>query len=219
MNRIKTIFAVLLLVATQNTFAQKVFTEGTIKYTVSMSGINNPEMEAMMQNMAMTVFIKNDKFATEMDMGMMKTKMIMVSEDKYVTLMDMMGQKMKYTMDKKQFEDKKLKDDRYEVTVTTDTKVIAGYTCKKAIIKTKEGKSFFAYFTNEITRGDKSNYNGPYGKIEGMMMEYSMEQKGSTMTMTCTAVDFNTISDDVFVIPATGYTEMTTDQIMKMGGM
>ncbi len=219
MNSIKTFFTILLLISAQTIFAQKVFTEGTLKYKVNISGVADPQAQAMMQNMVMSTFIKNGKFATEMDMGMMKTRTIMQSEDKYVTLMDMMGQKFKYTMDKKQFEDKKLKDDNYEVTVTNDTKVIAGYNCKKAIIKTKDGNSFFAYFTDELTRGDKENYNGPYSKIKGMLMEYSMEKKGNTMTMTCTNVDFKPVSDDVFVIPETGYTEMTMDQIMKMGGM
>ena len=219
MKKTKSFLLILLLVATQSSFAQKVFTEGTLQYKVAISGISDPQAQAMMQNMAMKIYIKNGKFATEMNMGMGTTKTIMVSENKYVTLMDMMGQKMKYTMDKKQFDDKKLSDDSYEVILTDDTKVIAGYTCKKAIIKTKDGKSFYAYFTTEISRGDKSNYNGPYGKIDGVLMEYSIERKGNTMTMTCTNIDFTPVSDDVFLIPESGYTEITMDQIMKMGGM
>ncbi len=217
MNRIKTIFTVLLLVAAQSTFAQKIFTEGTLQYKVSVSGVSDPQAQAMMQNMVLSIFIKSDKFATVMDMGMMKIRTVRLDDNKYVMLMDMMGQKFKMTMDKKQYETKKMNPDNYTVTITDDTKTIAGYNCKKAIIKTKSGESFYAYFTTELKRGGTTTYDGPYSKIDGVLLEYNMEQKGNTMTMTCTSVDLNPVSDDMFTIPETGYTEMTMDQIAKMG--
>ncbi len=219
MNRFKIILSILLLVIIQKTHGQKVLTEGTIQYKVTVSGISDPQTQVMMQNMVMNIYIKNEKLITEMDMGIIKTKTIMESPNKYVTLMDLMGQKIKYTSDKKQFEDKKLKDEKYDVIVTDETKIIAGYNCKKAIIKTKDGKSFFAYYTNEISKEDKTNFLSPYGKIDGLLMEYSMEQKGNTMTMLCTSIEFNPISDGFFIIPESGYTEMSADQIKKMGGL
>ena len=130
MNRIKTIFTVLLLVAAQSTFAQKIFTEGTLQYKVSVSGVSDPQAQAMMQNMVLSIFIKSDKFATVMDMGMMKIRTVRLDDNKYVMLMDMMGQKFKMTMDKKQYETKKMNPDNYTVTITDDTKTIAGYNCK-----------------------------------------------------------------------------------------
>ena len=217
MKNLKSLFVLFLLAASQSSFAQKVFTEGSITYKVSVSGVTDPQAQAMMQNMNMTIYIKNEKFASVMDMGMIKTRTVRLDDNKFVMLMDMMGQKMKMTMDKKQYDTKKLSPDSYTVTVTEDTKVIAGYNCKKAIIKTKDGKSFFAYFTKEISRGEKSTYDGPYSKIDGMLMEYTMEQKGNTMTMSCTSVDFKPVADDMFTVPETGYTEMTMDQLAKMG--
>ena len=217
MNRIKIILAALLFVTAQSSFAQKVFTEGSITYKVSVSGVTDPQAQAMMQNMMLSIYIKNDKFASVMDMGMIKTRTVRLDDNKFVMLMDMMGQKMKMTMDKKQYDTKKLSPDSYTVTVTEDTKVIAGYNCKKAIIKTKDGKSFFAYFTNELKRGATTTYDGPYSKIDGVLMEYTMEQKGNTMTMSCTSVDFKPVADDMFTVPETGYTEMTMDQLAKMG--
>ncbi|GDX51161.1 hypothetical protein LBMAG27_02080 [Bacteroidota bacterium] len=217
MNRIKTILAALLFVTAQSSFAQKVFTEGSITYKVSVSGVTDPQAQAMMQNMMLSIYIKNDKFASVMDMGMIKTRTVRLDDNKFVMLMDMMGQKMKMTMDKKQYDSKKLNPDSYSVIVTEDTKVIAGYNCKKAIIKTKDGKSFYAYFTSDLKRATTSTYDGPYSKIDGVLMEYTMEQKGNTMTMSCTSIDFKPVSDDMFVVPESGYTEMTMDQLSKMG--
>lgn len=37
------------------------------------------------------------------------------------------------------------------------------------------------------------------------------------MTMSCTSIDFKPVSDDMFVVPESGYTEMTMDQLSKMG--
>ena len=218
MKNLKSLLVLFLLIASQSSFAQKVFTEGTLTYKVSVSGVTDPQQQAMLQNMNMSMYVKNGKFATVMDMGMGKTRTVQTADDKFVMLMDMMGQKIKMTMDKKQYESKrKVNDDDYTVTLTEDSKVIAGYNCKKAIIKTKDGKSFYAYFTKDIVRSGKSDYNGPYAKIDGMLMEYTMEQKGNTMTMTCTNVNFDPVSDDVFLVPESGYTEMTFDQISKMG--
>ncbi|HAP02415.1 MAG TPA: hypothetical protein DCQ93_10910 [Bacteroidetes bacterium] len=212
-------FAILIALLPLFSSAQKIFTEGSIKYKMSVSGVDDPQSSAMLQNMMMTFYIKNGKTATEMDMGFVKNKTIEVDENNYVLLMEMMGNKYKVTMNKPQMEARKNmpKDSDYEITVTNDTKVIAGYNCKKAIIKmNKDNQTFYAYFTDEI-KSAASQSNSYYGKINGMLLEYSFGEKGMTMTMTADSISFDPVSDDVFTVPATGYTEMSLDQLKKLG--
>lgn len=218
MKKILSLIALMIFSATQFSFAQKTLTEATVVYKMNMTGpgMDDPQAAAMLQNMMVSNYFKNGKFASVMDMGIMKTRTIMKSDGNFVTLMDMMGQKFKIAMDKAQYTDKKkVKDSEYDVRVTEEKKVIAGYNCTKSIIMTKKGKSFDVWLTNEIT-GDASKNIGPYSKVNGMLMQYSMEEKGNTITMTCQSVDFSPVSDEVFTIPE-GYTEMTLDQMAKMG--
>lgn len=123
-----------------------------------------------------------------------------------------------------------------EVTVGTETKTIAGFTCKKAIIKTKgqngQVSETVVWFTPDFKMGEgytlNSNSGGggmmrmmgmtPQGldKIQGFPMEYEIvRQNGMRIHMVVTKVQLDAdIADKTFEIPK-GY---DIKPISEMGG-
>jgi hypothetical protein len=152
-----------------------------------------------------------------MDMGMIKNTTINTG-DKTYALMDYMGSKFKIPMSNDDLKNKKLKDTDYEIEYTNDTKQIAGYTCKKALIKTKDNDVFMLWYTDAIFPGAYEHTQ--YGKFQaGCPLEYDMSQNGMRMKLTATKVELGNVSDAVFNIPG-DYQEITMDQLMQMmGGM
>jgi GLPGLI family protein len=62
-----------------------------------------------------------------------------------------------------------------EITETTETKIIAGFSCKKAIIllpSTQE--TFEIYYTEEIKLKHPNSTN-PYKKVKGVLMEFQLD--------------------------------------------
>jgi hypothetical protein len=62
-----------------------------------------------------------------------------------------------------------------EITETPDTKIIAGFNCKKAIIHLPSSQETFAiYYTEEIKLRHPNSTN-PYRKIKGVLMEFELD--------------------------------------------
>jgi GLPGLI family protein len=61
-----------------------------------------------------------------------------------------------------------------EITETDETKEIAGFKCKKSIVRLPStGESFVIYYTNEIDLKHPNSTN-PYRKVKGVLMEFEL---------------------------------------------
>ena len=216
---IRTSVVVLLtaLVMTSQAFAGGKEFNGIIVYNITYDDDNiDPQMMAMMPK-TMKMKIKGESSRTEISMGMGTTTVIFNGEDKSgITLMDFMGQKfaLKMTADELDSEIEKLPE--MNVEITDETKEIAGYTCKKAILKMEE-KEYFVYFTEELGSG-KINFSNPVFKdIKGVMLEYSFEENGMNMKFSAISVEKKKVADSEFEIPE-GYKIVTQSELEGMFG-
>lgn len=215
------ITAMAMMSAVQPAAAQEKLKEGKVTFEISINNAEemNDQMLAMMPK-EMTVYFKNGKSRGEMDM--MGGKVISITDSKAgetVTCMDIMGKKQAIKTTREDAEKEKSKAGDYEVKITDDTKEIAGYKCKKAIItyKNKDDKTsdMIVWFTNELEASNSEKYS--WKGIDGYMMEFSVDQRGMGMKFTCTSVKKQSVEDDMFKIPE-GYTIMTQEEMMKQYG-
>ena len=194
--------------------------EGKVLFEISLGKDVDPQVQQMMPKESV-MYVKDGKTRVEMTMGMgMKNITLSDSkEKKAVVLMDMMGQK--YAIKKDLTEDESASE-ATKVTVTKETKTIAGYKVTKAIIETpvkdeKELAKMEVWFTKELAL--KSNYvAGASGKIDGAILEYNVNQKGISMKFTAKEVSKEKVDNAKFEIPD-GYKVTTQEELMKsMGG-
>jgi len=194
--------------------------EGKIVYTMSVDNANMPpEAKAMMQGSEFSIYMKGTKSRTDMNMMMQNTTTISDAKTKTsVTLVEVMGNKYKIKNDETKNETEKMPD----VTVKNldETKMIAGYKCKKAelTIKDKTGKAVTTniYYCEEITNSmghDKRSYQ--FKNIKGMPLEYEINaDNGMKMKMTAKSVSKESVPDSKFEIPS-GYKETTVEEMQK----
>ena len=95
-------------------------------------------------------------------------------------------------------------NDDYKLIIeeTPETKVIAGYNCKKLKVKkAKDPKnSFDVYYTNEMGP-EEANSLSPYAEIKGMLMQYRLSKMGLEMEFTAKTVKKADVPDEAFVVP------------------
>ncbi|MFN4123833.1 MAG: DUF4412 domain-containing protein [Flavobacteriales bacterium] len=192
--------------------------EGRIVYSITYPKLDNPDMAAMLPKES-TMFIKGDMVRVEANsgMGIKNVTITNVKDKKSTVLMDMLGQKIALTAENDEEEENPYKDAK--VTVTDDTKTIAGYRCRKAIIEPKDSKDgkLELYFTKDLGSNAR-NASGPFKQIEGAVLEYSIKQQGMDMKFTASTVSKENVPDSKFKIPD-GYTFMSRKDFMKsMGG-
>jgi hypothetical protein len=194
----------------------KNITEGIIIYDLKLEGGEELGMMAAMLPTELTVKFKGSKSRSEFATGMSETVAITDSKDDKaaVALIDMMGNKYAMKIDPAKLAEQKAAMPIYDVMETKEKKVIAGYTCNKAILvnqATKEEVTVF--YAPEIPFAENS-FNAEFKKINGMPMEYVAKMSNFKMTVTVREVKKDKVDDTAFVIP-TEYKVVTQAELMK----
>ena len=182
--------------------AENAINEGVIEYKASV--INEHHPLASFAPSTATVKIKNDKWILEMStMGIFNIYFSCNLENKTLSQM------IKY-MDIKNAcveNDSMLMEEnnKYKLTFkeTKETKMIAGYKCKKVIATKVSDPSvvFDVYYTPDIGT-ENSNALTPYKELKGMPLDYRVLRLGLEMHFIATCVKSEEIKDSEFDVPS-----------------
>lgn len=198
--------------------------EGIITYTMSLGADTPPQVAAMMQGNSTKIYVKGDKARTEVTTGMYKSVTISDRKTKEeITLVDMQMTGSKYEI--KPDPSKTKPEQAPDIKYIDSTKVIAGYTCKAAIVtvtsKSGEKYSGTVFYTDQLPYSEDM---GKYKGLKGCPMQYTMKQQGMSITLVAQSVVKQSLSDTLFAIPTKGYKvvssreEMQKDIQQQMGG-
>lgn len=196
--------------------------EGVITYKISYPDAKYTEAQMNMFPKVMTVSAKGTKARTEMNVGGGTTVEILDYATKSkIALINMMGQKYAIKQTTAEIEKDNAGQAKGEVNITNETKNIAGYTCKKAIVTTNEDgvkTTLTVWFTEELG-GKEVNFDNPlYKDINGVLLEFSIITPQITMKLSATAVERKTVAAKDFEIPS-DYTLTTQEELKsKFGG-
>jgi hypothetical protein len=217
-NLIKSLFILFIsFAAVFSVSAQKPGTpfKGVINYKVTYPDSKMDATQQAMLPQTMKLTLNGNKARIEMQMASINQVMLIDSDAKTTTiLLDAMGQKIAMKPNKKS--DSKVP----VVNMTTETKEIAGFLCKKAEISFGDEKSkaspVIAYFTEAI--GDnKIFYDNEYRTLPGIPMEFQYKMQGMSMLMTASSVEKGKVSKQDFEV-SSEYKEMTPEQLKEMFG-
>lgn len=189
----------------------------TYKITVEGSGVTD-EMKTMMPK-TMVMTIKGNKSRSEMVMSMGKTVSISDGDTKTaITLMDMMGQKIAIQSGTEDIMKEIAESPDVTVEVTTETKDILGYACKKAIITNPEDDmELIVYFTEELGTKELNFDNPQFKDINGVMLEFEIPNEMFNMHFTAVSIEKKNVDDSEFTIPE-GYQIKTKEEMKGMFG-
>lgn len=199
--------------------------KGIITYKITFPGMDiDPSMASMMPKVA-TLSIKEEMSKFDISMGQMgsQSQIINGTDKTMTTVMSVMGQKFYYIQTEEDINADLDKNLNVDFQIKDETKEIAGYECKKAVVTVIEGSNemmFTVYFTDEI--GSSSlNFDNPYFKeVPGAMLEFEIDTgNGQRMKMEAVSVDKKNIADSEFEVPE-GYEQKTEEEINQIfGGM
>lgn len=223
MSTLVILFAILITYSYPVSSQEKSF-EGVIDYEITFPGSNFPPETMSMLPKNMKMYMTDNFSKTEMVMSMGNQSVIIDHQNlKTTALINVMGQKYAIVQSREEIEKETGDNQIPTLQVTDETKEIAGYSCKKAIIliKNKEGKEtdkLTVFFTDKIMVKDMYFHQPLFNAIPGLMLEYDMEaQEGLRMKLSALSVEKKKISKSEFQAPAE-YKVTTKDDLMKMFG-
>jgi len=201
LNRAFVILIASFLLGSCSHDSPKFISEGVIEYEASVVDKEHP-MAGLAPN-GMSMFFKNDLFCSEMTtMGVFTSKFVANPHNKtFTTMVKVFDMKNACIEDEKQI---KAEMDAYKFSFeeTKETKVIAGYKCKKVIATNVADPSdkFDVYYTDELDV-KKANYSTPYEGIKGLVMQFRLQKFGMEMEFKAKSVRKEEIPDNMFELP------------------
>ncbi|MFT7588876.1 MAG: hypothetical protein ACI959_001089 [Limisphaerales bacterium] len=192
---------------------EEVIKEGTITYTVITDDLD-PNMAMFLTNMKMTVLFDKGNLKIDTDMGMGSVVITSNAETKStLMLMDMLGNRYAIRTEEQAAQEE------VEVTFPGETKVIAGYKCKKAVMIYQETELIF-YVTDKLNVPDL-NAQFPIDKLKGYPLQLELNQGPLKLTMIASEVKAEKMAKGTFdqIVPE-GFEEKTMEELKTLtGGM
>ena len=192
--------------------------EGIIDYEVSYPSISPDDMLAGLMPSAMSMKFKNNRFNAELSagMGMFKTNFISNSnEHNLINSVKLINKKYATKLDKEAVSKMNEKYSHFYISKLDETKEIAGYKCKKALVVFDDvaNESFYVYYTDEINIKDP-NWSNIFKDISGVLLEYQMERYGIMMKFTAKSVTKAKVEDSEFQL-SSDYENLTLADLEK----
>ena len=197
--------------------------EGIITYKISYPDSKISESQLAMFPKVMTISIKGNKSRIDKSSGMGNQTIITnYSEKNRVVLIDIMGQKLAIKETTAEIQKENEKDPIGKIEITSETKTIVGYLCKKAIVTTEqdgEKTVYEAWFTSELGSKDINFDRSIFKDIDGLLMEFSTKEDGNLQKLNVTGIEKKSISDKDFEIPPDFKLTTMEELKSKFGGM
>lgn len=184
---------------------QKQFKEGEITYAAEWdlpSSIPSSISESLPKEIVMSV--KNSNSFVPMEIKIMGQSMTMNVYSKsnpimMATCMKVMGRKMGFIMDETDYNN--LMDTlKVEYEYLDFKKEIAGYLCKKVIVK-MNGTTSEVFVTDELNLPN-SQYTMTYKGLKGTPLEFKQDINGMKVRMKAISFNEKPIDDSLFEIPS-----------------
>ena len=122
-----------------------------------------------------------------------------------VILKEIGANKFMSTLDALKWKEQNKKYEGMKISITSETKTILGYECKKAIASLKNGNSFIVFFASAIIPSAIEN-PFQFNDIPGFVLEYQMPgEKGTKINFSAVKINFSPVPASKFQIPNTGY--------------
>jgi GLPGLI family protein len=204
----------LCLLLTHFTYAQPVYNDGMIEYSVSVAGNKNAGYAAYLQDASMQLYIRGMHTRSELKTGLGTTITILDQQvGSAVILNEYGGQKIMLNLKPEEYKKANSKYDNPSIEYIDSTKTINGYKCMLAKVKFSDGRVFSIYYTVEL-KFHCRHFDIPV-EIKGLPLEYEAEIGGSKVIYQARQISTSPVSAGLFDIPKSGYREMKFDEMPK----
>lgn len=199
-----------------NAFDQRM-RQGVIEYAVTfpyMDGSQNMMSSLLPDKMHM--YFKHDQYATEFATvgGLFKNRFISYqNESRLVHQLKVFKKKFESEYDQNSIQRQVYNLPQLTIVETNEVDTVAGFHCKKAIgiFDHVSLPEMTIYYTDEINI-ESPNWCTQFFPLEGVLLQYEMEQFGMRMRFRATSVQGLDV-EDALLEPEPGYEHVSPDQL------
>ncbi len=212
------IFTSLILFSGTAIFAQKKFSEGSIVYNVVVNTNDpNPKLADGFDGATNTIYIKGKLSRSELVSVFGTQSTIIDGRTGKVSVLKEYGDK-KYmiSMTPADWIEANQKYDSVTFTYENEYKTIAGYSCRKAIGKLKNGETFIVYYTTGLIP-ENQDFQYSNKSLPGLALEYESNLGKNKVIFSASKISFDPVPAAKFDLPKSGFRIMTYQESKGAG--
>lgn len=211
------ILSLTLLLFSQRLFSQKMLTEGTVVYNISIqSGKSENAIANNLSGAELKIYLKPTVSRTEMVNNLGVESTVFDSKlGKGFILKEYSGQKLMITANKLNWNQKNQWNNNLKFSIEDKITIINGYNCKKASATTADGRNFEVYFTPDIIPANK-DYNNSFDQLPGLPVQYELRSGNLTIRHTLSRINYDALANSLFEAPRSGYRIMTYEENQQL---
>ncbi|MGL5892792.1 MAG: DUF4412 domain-containing protein [Bacteroidia bacterium] len=201
MFRVAAIAVIIVSASCSGDSTTKKISEGIIEFKATP--VNPKSSMSMMFPDKMTVKFNSNFILAELDAGVGAMHIAFLADAKNKTFTNMVSflDKRAAVLDSSAIKLRNYYLPDYTVTETKEQKKIAGYNCKKAILKFTDGSPDLEVWYTKDLNIVNPNWSNAYYKIDGVLMDYKLKKFGLELHFTASTVQEAKIDSTVFTVP------------------
>ncbi len=186
--------------------AQKVLTEGYMRYNISVTqGSDKPGVADAFAGASQIVYIKSYKARIDFTSPVRSQSIVYDAQSANGFVLNQSGQdKYMIPLEGEKWSQYNKKYKGLVFGPASGSKQIAGYNCKKALGKVTDGTEITVYYTSDLVVMAKG-YDAMFASLDGMPLEYEITSNGVTINYSASSVQTGMVSAATFDAPKTGY--------------
>jgi GLPGLI family protein len=212
------ILAGFILFSVTAALAQKKFSEGSIVYNVTVNTNDpNPKLADGFDGATNTIYIKGKLSRSELVSVFGAQSTIIDGRTGQVNVLKEYGDK-KYmiSMTSADWIEANQKYDSVTFTYENEYKTIAGYNCRKATGKLKNGETFTVYYTTELIP-ENQDFQYSNKSLPGLALEYESNLGKNKVIFSASKISFDPVPAAKFDLPKSGFRVMTYRESKGLG--
>jgi GLPGLI family protein len=208
-------FLVFLCVSFGKIEAQKIINEATLTYKVDIKNSSSNQSTQSSNSNQNIIYIKGLSSRSDLitSMGSESAVYDAKKESGYITK-SYSGQKLLINLTKADWLTQNATFQQLKFNVTTETKNISGYACKKAISKLASGETIIVYYEPNIILSNQ-DYSLAFPELKGLPIVIERESKGNKFTYTLADINYDNIASIMFEILQKNYRVMNYNDVKK----
>lgn len=210
------VFFVSLIISYQ-TVAQKVLTDGMLKYDISIESANGEkQISGSLNGATLSVYLTKDKSRSDMlSTPGTETTVYDNKSGRGFILKEYSGQKLMITTTADNWAQKNQVNSNLNFEVQAGITNIVGYNCKKAVAKSENGKTYTVYYDPSIVIANKQ-YNNAFSQLPGLPVQYELSSGNLLFKYTLTGMNMDILSGIKFEAPKAGFRVMSYEENQQL---
>lgn len=193
--------------------AQKRIGELTLVYNYVVA---NGKDAAKQMDATATFYVKGNLSRAEVSSSLFSSTTIYDSKTgSGVILKEVNGQKLLIRLNEENWNQKNSRFNNIRFTKTSETRMIAGYSCVKATASTAGGYEITVFYTRDVIPENKT-YDAAFKNLDGLPLEYEFSKGDLQIKYVLASINLNPVPVSKFDIPTSGYREMTYAESLNL---